>query len=84
MNVSSLEVLEKSQLPPAQARAILQVMDDELTARDRSLATKSDIREMRLDLDVKLEGFKTEIIRWNFAFWIAQLAAFVGVLKLIK
>ena len=87
MKTSSLELLEKSQLPPAQARAILQVMESELSLHDTALATKSDLR----DLELKLETLRAELvgeikgtIRWNFAFWIAQLAAIAGILKLLK
>ena len=116
MKTSSLDLLEESQLPPAQARAILRVMESELSLHDMALATKSDLR----DLELKVEALRGEVrtdlqslrgevrtdlqvlrsdmqalradmigeikgtIRWNFAFWIAQLAAIAGVLKLLK
>jgi uncharacterized protein YicC (UPF0701 family) len=98
MKTSSLDLLEKSQLPPAQARAILRVMESELSLHDTALATKSDLFATRVELreeihnlDLRLEALRAELIgeikgtiRWNFAFWIAQLAAIAGILKLLK
>ena len=175
MKTSSLELLEKTQLPPAQARAILQVMEGELTSREESLATRADLRDGLHGLELKSEALRTEMqalrgdtrtemqtqggglrtemqildgelrtemealrgelrtemktlggelrtemktlggelrtemktlsgelrtemqtqraelireikgtVRWNFAFWVAQLAALVGVIKLMK
>ena len=42
MKTANLDLLEKSGLPPAQARAILQVMEWELAAHDTVLSTKPD------------------------------------------
>ncbi len=98
MKTSSLEVLERTQLPPAQARAILQVMESELAAHDSSLATKADLLALEAKflsgfhrLELKIETQRAELIaeikgtvRWNFAFWIAQLAAIAGILRLLK
>ena len=95
MKTSSLDLLEESQLPPAQARAILRVMESELSLHDMALATKSDLDlkvealrgEIRTDLQTLRADLIGEIkgtIRWNFAFWIAQLAAIAGILKLLR
>jgi hypothetical protein len=109
MKPSNFELLEKTQLPPAQARAILQVMESELAARDGVLATKSDLRDglhglelairdstlvSKVDLhglELKLGDLRAELIgeikgtvRWNFAFWVAQLTAIAGILKFLK
>ncbi|MGD1031462.1 MAG: hypothetical protein ABSA05_10000 [Opitutaceae bacterium] len=98
MKTSSLDLLEKSQLPPAQARAILQVMESELSLHDTALATKSDLHALELKVEAlrgevraDLQSLRAELIgeikgtiRWNFAFWIAQLAAIAGILKLLK
>ena len=35
-------------------------------------------------LDVRLSDTKAELIRWNFMFWVAQLAAIATILKLLK
>jgi len=95
MKTSSLDLLEKSQLPPAQARAILRVMESELALHDMTLATKSDldlkVEALRGEIRTDLQALRAELIgeikgtiRWNFAFWIAQLAAIAGILKLLR
>ena len=84
MKTASLDILEKSQLPLGQARAILEVMESELLMRDTSLATKSDLHELELKMEIKLEAMSGRLLRWNFAFWIAQLGAIAGILKLLK
>ncbi len=35
-------------------------------------------------LEVRLSDTKAELIRWNFMFWVAQLAAIATILKLLK
>ena len=91
MRTASLELLEKTQLPPAQARAILQVMELELANRDGALATKSDLREAVHDLRAEVQTIRAELIgeikgtvRWNFAFWVTQLAAMAAILKALE
>ena len=98
MRTASLELLEKTQLPPAQARAILPVMELELANRDGALATKSDLREAVHDLRAEMQTIRTEVqavraeligeikgtVRWNFAFWVTQLAAMAAILKALK
>ena len=118
MKASSLDLLEKSQLPPGQARAILQVMETELANHNDMLATRADLFAMRAematkadlfvvkadlaavkaDLELKLEGLRGDMhatraeligeikggIRWNFAFWTANLATTIALLKLLR
>ena len=70
-------------------------MESELSLHDMALATKSDLDlkvealrgEIRTDLQTLRADLIGEIkgtIRWNFAFWIAQLAAIAGILKLLR
>src|ERR1044072_3350663 len=47
MQVESLEVLEKADLSPAQARAIVRAIDIEIVGAKDTLATKPDIVELR-------------------------------------
>ena len=94
MKTASLDLLEKSLLPPAQARAILQVMESELAAHDRALATKADFHGLELrfeSLRTDMQTLRAELIgeikgtvRWNFGFWVAQLGAMAAILKLLK
>ena len=84
MKASSLELLTKSQLPQSQAQAILQAMDEELATRDSSLATKSDLALTTEILRREIRDAEGRMLRWNFAFWVAQLAAVAGLLKLVR
>jgi len=60
MKTSSLELLEKTQLPPAQARAILQVMESELAVQGSALASRADLREAFHELGLKIEILRGE------------------------
>jgi len=46
MKTSSLELLESSELPAAQARAILKVLEAEMDSAHETLATKADLNAM--------------------------------------
>ena len=73
-------------------------MESELSLREKALATKSDLHVLELKVEAlrgevrtDLQSLRAELIgeirgtiRWNFAFWIAQLAAIAGILKLLK
>ncbi len=66
-------------------------MESELAAHDSALASKGDLLGGLHGLELKLEAQRTDLIgeikgtiRWNFAFWVAQLAAIAGILKLLK
>ena len=68
MQAASLEVLEKANLPPLQARAIVQAIEIEIAGARDTLATKQDVVQLRQDmsdmrhgLEIKLEGVRTEI-----------------------
>ncbi len=98
MKTVNLDLLEKSELPPAQARAILHVMESELTSlatkadlQALQLATKADIQAVQLATKADLHALRADLIgeikgtiRWNFAFWVAQLGAIAAILKLLK
>jgi len=61
MQTNSLEILEKSELPTGQARAILQVVDLEIASHEKALATRSDLNELGLKLELKIEVLKGEL-----------------------
>lgn len=58
----------------------------ELREESRSGFDELDLKieSVRCDLRAELGSVRSELIRWNFAFWIAQLAAVVGLLKLLR
>jgi hypothetical protein len=50
VRTSSIEILEKALLPPAQAHAILKVMEVEMAYGQETLATKGDLMATKADL----------------------------------
>jgi hypothetical protein len=102
MNAAQLELLERTELPSAQARAILQVMESELALHQGTLATRAELQAGLHGLELKLEALRGETntglqalraeligkirgtVRWNFVFWVTQLAAVATILKLLK
>lgn len=85
----SLEILQKSQLPPIQAHAILEAMDEEFATMERSLATKSDLDaailrfEMKVErcqreLSEQIERGKVETMRWTVSLVFGQTAVLAG------
>ena len=91
IQAASLEVLEKANLPPLQARAIVQAI--EIAGARDTLATKHDVvqlrqemSDMRHGLEIKLEGVRTEIhasassiSRQMYAALLGQMAVLLGV-----
>jgi hypothetical protein len=61
MKTASLDILEKTQLPGDQARAILKVMELENTAWAEIFATKGDLKDAFHLLDLKLEAVRAEL-----------------------
>jgi hypothetical protein len=56
--------------------------------RKNDFATKEDIANLRTELftkiaetNQKITENKAEIIKWNFIFWIGQLASFIAIAK---
>ena len=64
MKTRSLEILGRSQLPPAQAHAILKVMEIEIAAGHESLATKLDLLEVRSELKAEIHKVEGALSRW--------------------
>jgi len=51
-------------LPPAQAHAILKVMEMEIAAGHESLATKLDLLEVRSELKAEINKVEGALSRW--------------------
>ena len=68
----SLEILEKSQLPTAQAHAILTVMEMEIAAGCEALATKLDLLVLKSELKLELSELRGEIhkMEGRLARWV--------------
>jgi hypothetical protein len=75
MKTTSLEILEKSALPTAQAYAILKVMELEMSSAQEILATKNDI----LALKVEMKGIEGALSRWVLTCILGQTAVLAGL-----
>ena len=81
-----LGILEAASIEPPQARAIAESLEiafrdqeDDLTKR---LMTKQDGVELKAEIRTEMHGFKAEIIKWMFLFWIGQIAVLIAAAKL--
>jgi hypothetical protein len=58
MQAATLEILEKADLPPRQARAIAQAIELEVSAGHASLVTRSDLLEVKHEIQVLKQDFQ--------------------------
>ena len=80
MQAESLEVLEKADVAPAQARAIVRAIEIEIAGATDTLATKRDVLEQKQDLRQEMADFRMET-RTEFAKLRTDMAAWRGALK---
>ena len=62
MQAESLEVLEKADVPPVQARAIVRAIEIELAGARDTLATKHDLLLLRQELREDIGNLRQETI----------------------
>jgi hypothetical protein len=90
MKTRSLEILGRSQLPPAQAHAILKVMEMEIAAGHESLATKLDLLEVKSELKAEIADLRAKLTaeihkvegalsRWVLTCMLGQTAVLAGL-----
>ncbi len=88
MIVSEIKLYEllKARIGYQEAEAFVQILekkvDDKFTDAKQTLATKEDIAKFEGRLETKIAESKVDIIKWMFIFWIGQLAAIIGIVKL--
>jgi hypothetical protein len=85
VQAESLEVLEKADVPPAQARAIVRAIEIEIGGAKDTLATKHDVRdlhqeiaELRGELKAEIHGSASSITRQMYAALLGQMAVLLG------
>jgi hypothetical protein len=89
MQAESLEILEKADVAPAQARAIVRAIEIELAGAKDTLATKHDLlllrqelrqemAEMRGELRAEIHGSASSITRQMYAALLGQMAVLLG------
>ena len=90
MQAESLEVLEKADVPPGQARAIVRAIEIELAGAKDTLATKHDLlllREelryemtaLRGDLRAEIHGTASSAVRQMYMALLGQMAVLLGI-----
>ncbi len=89
VQTASLEVLEKAEVPPPQARAIVQAIEIEIAGAHTVLATKQDTLMLKQDflllkqdvfaaihaLELKIEALRSDLLRQMYT---ALFTAFMG------
>ena len=77
MQAESLEVLEKAEVAPAQARAIVRAIEIEIAGAKDTLATKNDLMLLRQEFHSEIEKLRREMIELASALRseMAQLRA---------
>jgi hypothetical protein len=89
MQAESLEVLERADVAPAQARAIVRAIEIELAGAKEMLATKSDLKslgqelrqemaEMRGELRAEIHAGASSIVRQMYGALLGQMAVLLG------
>ena len=86
MQAESLEVLEQANVPAPQARAIVRAIEIELAGAKDTLATKLDLTDLRRELELRIEGLRTDIhlsassvSRQMYAALLGQMAVLLGI-----
>ncbi|MGC9027887.1 MAG: hypothetical protein ACP5JP_10205 [bacterium] len=46
------------------------------------LATKEDLYKFKVELEIKIEKIRSDIIKWMFIFWVGQIATLIGILQI--
>ncbi len=75
---------DKAKLPQEQAegiaRSFAEASGDQLATKADISLLKSDVREVELRLDAKIESTKADILRWMFGSIAVQTIVIIGVL----
>lgn len=90
MQAATLEILEKADLPPRQARAIAQAIELEVSAGHTALATRQDLLVVKQELQHEIQLVKqelrtniaesrSEVVRWVFLCILGQSAMLLGI-----
>lgn len=82
MQAESLDVLERAELPPAQARAIVRAIEIELAGAEDRLATKHDVLQLRQEmgnLRVEIHAGMGGITRQMYLALLGQMAVLLGI-----
>ena len=90
VQAASLEILERANVPPAQARAFVQAIEIEIAGAKDTLATKQDLMVLRNELSEKIAELRAELrtemhvlasstVRQMYAAMLGQTAVLLGI-----
>ena len=81
-NIQLYEIL-KQKLGNKEAEALVDFVDNRLKeANDhnlKNLATKEDLKDLKMRLSVKISDIKSDVLRWVFAFFVPLMLAIIGL-----
>ena len=83
--MSALEIkmyeLFKAKFGEAEANTVIdyfeQKAEEKINQKKDIFLTKDD----KIDIITRIEGVRSELIKWMFLFWIGQLASFIAIAK---
>lgn len=82
-----VERLRAAGVPEAHAKAEAEALSEVLEVSSKDLVTKSDVRELELRLEAKIDrsvaDLKVELIKWMTGALIAQAAVIATLVKLL-
>lgn len=82
MNIDTLAIardLRAAELPASQAEAIAAAIGNSFTD---TVATKADLRELKLELEAKIEALQAKLIMWFVGTQLAFVALVGAIIKL--
>lgn len=85
MIVSEIKLYEllKAKLGEKEAEALVHVLekkvDDKFDESKQIIATKEDLARVEGRLETKIAETKVDLIKWMVGFWLAQMAAIIGL-----
>ena len=77
------EELTAAGMEPGQAKTLARLLKRSSTADLLNVATKQDLALLRAELEAKIEGAKTDMIRWMFGVAVGQIAVIAALVKLL-
>ena len=80
---SVLELYEKlkPKLGEGEARALLEFVDASV---ERKAASKEDLQRTESTLRQEIQHVKVDLIKWNFALWLGNVAVLSGIILAIS
>ena len=75
--------LKEAGFTEVQAEAQATALADALKGSTAELATKTDLKELELRLDTRLEAMKADLLKWVIGLFIAQVGLFAALVKLL-